>query len=465
MSRHRRPLDAAELADAAITAALLATLLALELVLASSGFFPVLMATVVALLAARRRTRVVVMATAGAAALSVLLGGILPIAEVVLSGLLGWSVGTSLWRGRSRLATAGTALAVTWPVLAGASLAVLAVFGELRDLALDAARNQWDGMARFLRWAGLDTVAEDGTKIVDWSIYHWYVLFPAAEAVLTVLLALIVRSLARVVLVRVEQAIGPATAAATAEPAAGTTAGPVPIRLGDVTVARGQTLVRLGALDTTVARGELVCLVGTNGSGKTSLLRALAGLHPATGISSAGRVGLGEHGGTALISQRAETQVLGIRVIDDLRWGVPGLDDTDALAELARVGLDQLIERPTTDLSGGELQRLAIASALVRRPALLLSDEATAMLDPEGRRRVMAALTAASRTDAAVLHSTHVPADLEATDRVIEVGQAHTRPPPRRWGSAQPAGDTILRAEGVAHVHGARTPWATPALA
>ena len=63
--------------------------------------------------------------------------------------------------------------------------------------------------------------------------------------------------------------------------------------------------------------------------------------------------------------------MLGVRVADDLRWGLPPEHPVDVEALLAAVGLDGLASRETATLSGGELQRLAIAAALARAPALL----------------------------------------------------------------------------------------------
>lgn len=460
-----RRLDAAELADAALATALVTSLLAIERVLASAGFFQLLGTVVIASLAARRRTRAVVMATLATAALSVLLGGVGPVSKAVISGLAGWSVGVALRRGWGRAATVGVTLAVAWPLVAGATVAVLAVFGDLRELTLDAARNQWQGMARSLNQIGLDGAAEGGTRLVDWATHRWYIAVPAFEAAIAVVYALVVRSLGRVVLRQVERSLGPARTvpiAATSDVAAL----PVPVGLGRVEVNRGDTVVHLGQLGERIEAGELVGLVGPNGSGKTSLVRALAGLETASGLDRAGPSGLGRPGGTALIGQRAETQVLGVRVIDDLRWGLPTLDDDVARRALEVVGLDDLAHRPTAGLSGGELQRLAIAAALVRRPALLLSDESTAMLDPAGREAVMAALAAAAREGTAVVHSSHLPDELLEFDRCIRLGPAVTvAPTPTPWSRRAPDRAPVLEAIGVSHVHGHGTPWATPALA
>jgi energy-coupling factor transport system ATP-binding protein len=148
--------------------------------------------------------------------------------------------------------------------------------------------------------------------------------------------------------------------------------------------------------------GESVALLGPSGSGKSTLLRALAALVPHFhGGGFGGRVevaGLDTRrarpaelaGIVATVFQDPEDQVVMTRVANEAAFGlenlgVPAADIRPRADEaLAAVGALHLAGRRTTDLSGGELQRVCLASALAVRPQLLLLDEPTSQLDPAG---------------------------------------------------------------------------------
>jgi energy-coupling factor transport system ATP-binding protein len=164
--------------------------------------------------------------------------------------------------------------------------------------------------------------------------------------------------------------------------------------------------------DTLQDASGLTVTTGDNGTGKSTLLRAVA----------ARRGDLGRVGGTAMIGQRPDAQVIGARVVDDLRWGLdPTPPGSEVDAVLARVGLGAHGERETSSLSGGELQRLALAAALLRRPALVLSDESTAMIDPEGRRQLIGLFRKLADEGVAVVHATHLDAEVAIADHRVEL--------------------------------------------
>jgi energy-coupling factor transport system ATP-binding protein len=151
-----------------------------------------------------------------------------------------------------------------------------------------------------------------------------------------------------------------------------------------------------------VERGEVVLLLGASGSGKSTLVRALAGLVPwFHGGRFEGRVEVAgrdtrstrptELAGTvATVFQDPEDQVILGRVASEVAFGLEnvGTRPNTILPRvhraLAAVGIAGFGDRSVTEISGGELQRVCLASALALEPELLLLDEPTSQLDPAG---------------------------------------------------------------------------------
>jgi energy-coupling factor transport system ATP-binding protein len=183
--------------------------------------------------------------------------------------------------------------------------------------------------------------------------------------------------------------------------------------------------------------GETVALLGPSGAGKSTLLRALAGLVPHFhGGRFQGRVvvaGLDTRtarpadlaGTVATVFQDPEDQVVMDRVENEVAFGLENVGTPPpeirlrAEEALASVDALHLAGRRTTELSGGELQRICLASALALRPELLLLDEPTSQLDPAGAEAFLAAV---DRLGCAVLLSEHrVARALELAGRVLFV--------------------------------------------
>ena len=150
-------------------------------------------------------------------------------------------------------------------------------------------------------------------------------------------------------------------------------------------------------LDLRITPGERVLLLGASGAGKSTLVHALAGvLGGQDEGDSEGRLlvdgvePVSARGRAGLVLQDPDSQVVLARVGDDVAFGCENLGlPRDEIWRrvgdaLDAVGLDVSLRHPTSELSGGQKQRLALAGVLAMRPGLLLLDEPTANLDPDG---------------------------------------------------------------------------------
>lgn len=166
-----------------------------------------------------------------------------------------------------------------------------------------------------------------------------------------------------------------------------------------------------------VAPGEIVTILGPNGSGKSTLLRALLGIVPVTRGEVLRSAGLG----IGYMPQKLHidrTMPLTARRFLSL----PRRQSrAESLAMLARVGVAEVAERPMAGLSGGQLQRVLLARALLTRPGVLVLDEPTQGLDQPGEAAFYRLIEEVrAETGAAVLmvsHDLHVV--MSASDRVI----------------------------------------------
>ena len=172
---------------------------------------------------------------------------------------------------------------------------------------------------------------------------------------------------------------------------------PPAIEVRDVRVQLGGQPVLRG-VNLRVAAGQLIALIGPNGSGKTALLRALLGLQPVQSgeIHLLGETDLRQAlPRVGYVPQRLELErsfvlsvreFLALRLRETRHWFWLSKRRTDQLlcASLAEIGVAALLDKPLAGLSGGQLQRVLIAFTLLRRPELLLLDEPTAGVDAPG---------------------------------------------------------------------------------
>lgn len=202
----------------------------------------------------------------------------------------------------------------------------------------------------------------------------------------------------------------------------------------------------LAGMSTSVAPGELVCVLGHNGSGKSTFARLANGLlRPTKGSVFVERMDTREsrhewdvRTRVGLVFQNPDNQIVATTVIEDVAFGPENLgiarEDMRRRVDraLETVGLSGLEEREPHTLSGGQKQRLAIAGALALEPAYLVFDEPTAMLDPQGRTDVLEVISALASSGTGIVHITHHLADTAVADRVmvLSAGRAVYDGPP-----------------------------------
>ncbi|WP_344402887.1 ABC transporter ATP-binding protein [Dactylosporangium fulvum] len=225
-------------------------------------------------------------------------------------------------------------------------------------------------------------------------------------------------------------------------------------------------------VDLRIEHGERVLLLGASGAGKSTLLAALAGLLAEDSGEQEGRVLIDGRparemrGDIGIVFQDPQTQLVMSRAGDDVAFGlenrgVPPAEIWPRVdAALAAVGFPYGRDRDTSALSGGEQQRVAIAGVLALRPDLLLLDEPTANLDPDGAQLVRTALAKALQdVDATLVLVEHrVDEALPLVDRTVVVGDESDAVwvpgaslPDRR--ATAPAGDALLTTERLALPH------------
>ena len=187
----------------------------------------------------------------------------------------------------------------------------------------------------------------------------------------------------------------------------------MPLDLDDVSVRFGDT-VAVDHVSLELQHGEVLGLIGPSGSGKSSLLRAIAGLEPLAsgrvlwGDEDVSRVPVHQRGFTLMFQ---DGQLFPHRdVAGNVAYGLRAKNPTRVAELLELVGLAGFERRRVTDLSGGEQQRVALARALAPEPRLILLDEPLSALDRELRERLALDLRR-------ILEDTHTSAVLVTHDQ------------------------------------------------
>ena len=196
-----------------------------------------------------------------------------------------------------------------------------------------------------------------------------------------------------------------------------------------------------------VKRGEWLSIVGHNGSGKSTTVRLIDGLLEAESgeiVIDGQRLTEGNvwsiRRQIGMVFQNPDNQFVGATVEDDVAFGLEnqGLSRQEMKKRveeaLALVGMLDFKKREPARLSGGQKQRVAIAGVVALRPAILILDEATSMLDPEGRRELIETVKGIRKDyDMTVISITHDLEEVAMSDRVLVMkkGEIESNSSPR----------------------------------
>ena len=210
----------------------------------------------------------------------------------------------------------------------------------------------------------------------------------------------------------------------------------------------------LAGLSLTVRPGEYVAIVGANGSGKSTLAKHLnALLKPQRGEVWVAGLNTKDPANTrpirqtvGMVFQNPDNQLVATIVEEDVAFGPENLGLPAAEIRrriehaMEQVDVAELRHRQPHLLSGGQKQRVAIAGVLAMEPRVLVLDEATALLDPLGRREVLDTVQRLHRRGRTIIHITHFMAEAAEAERVVVLSggrQVLDGPPREVFGQAE----------------------------
>ncbi|MGL9746332.1 energy-coupling factor ABC transporter ATP-binding protein [Enterococcus sp. DIV0170] len=203
-----------------------------------------------------------------------------------------------------------------------------------------------------------------------------------------------------------------------------------------------------------INKGEWIAIVGHNGSGKSTLAKAINGLHlPQKGTVTVGGMELSEESVwdirrmVGMVFQNPDNQFVGATVEDDVAFGLEnqGIERSEMQSRvqdaLEKVKMQNFATREPARLSGGQKQRVAIAGVVALRPDIIILDEATSMLDPEGRDDVIATIRKIKEeSDLTVISITHDIDEAASANRILVMreGELYQEGTPEEIFSAGP---------------------------
>lgn len=193
--------------------------------------------------------------------------------------------------------------------------------------------------------------------------------------------------------------------------------------------------------DLTVYPGEFVAVLGRNGSGKSTIAKLANGiLIPDSGTVTVNGLSTADENNhreirktCGLVFQNPDNQIVATIVEEDVAFGpenlgVPPAEIRERVDRaLKSVGMYDVRKKEPHKLSGGQKQRIAIAGVLAMNPKCIILDEATAMLDPHGRREVMETVLRLNRDyGITILYITHYMEEAAMANRIIVMDQGHS---------------------------------------
>lgn len=198
-------------------------------------------------------------------------------------------------------------------------------------------------------------------------------------------------------------------------------------------IKEGYNVKALKNVSLVINKGEFVTLAGMNGSGKSTLAKLLNGLFIPSdgealidGLSTSDEANMFEIRKKAgMVFQNPDNQMVATIIEDDVAFGpenvgVPREEIIERVSyALDAVGMSEYRKRTASKLSGGQKQRVAIAGVLAMRPEILILDESTSMLDPNGRKEIMDIARKLNKEGITVINITHNMEEAVLADRIV----------------------------------------------
>lgn len=208
------------------------------------------------------------------------------------------------------------------------------------------------------------------------------------------------------------------------------------------TDADGNEVSALNGINLDIPAGEFIAIIGANGSGKSTLARHLnALLLPTSGKCIVDGLDTTEEKNlwdirqhVGMVFQNPDNQIVAAIVEEDVAFGpenigVPGPEIRERVERvLAAVGMSDYAKHAPHLLSGGQKQRIAIAGVLALEPRVIVLDEPTAMLDPQGRQEIVRTVKKLNKEKGiTIVYITHYMTEALEADRVVVMEKGHIR--------------------------------------